>query len=59
MYDFHHNFIKKDFDAKLIFTDTDSLTYETKYAYEEFFKNKSSVKQILLVHFFCLYTFRF
>ena len=30
MYDFHHNFIKKDFDAKLIFTDTDSLTYETK-----------------------------
>ena len=29
MYDFHDNFIKKYFDAQL-FTDTDSLTYETK-----------------------------
>ena len=25
MYDFHYNFIKKNFDAKLLFTDTDSL----------------------------------
>ena len=30
MYDFHYNFIKKHFDAELLFTDTDSLTYETK-----------------------------
>ena len=28
MYVFHYNFIKKDFDAELLFTDTDSLTYE-------------------------------
>ena len=28
MYDFHYNFIKKNFDAKLLFTDADSLTYE-------------------------------
>ena len=28
MYDFHYNFIKKHFDAELLFTDTDSLTYE-------------------------------
>ena len=39
MYDFHYNFVKKHFDAELIFTDTDSLTYEIKWedVYEEFF----------------------
>ena len=30
MYDFHYSFIKKNFDGKLLFTDTDSLTYEIK-----------------------------
>ena len=30
MYDSHYNFIKKHFDAKLLFTDTDSFTYEIK-----------------------------
>ena len=30
MYDFHYRFIKKHFDAELLFTDTDSLTYELK-----------------------------
>ena len=42
MYDFHSNFIKKQFDAKLLFTDTDSLTHEIKSedVYEECFKNK-------------------
>ena len=30
MYDFHCNFIKKNFNAELLFTDTDSLTYEIK-----------------------------
>ena len=28
MYGFHYNFIKKDFYAELLFTDTDSLTYK-------------------------------
>ena len=28
MYDFHYNFTKKRFDAELLFTDTDSLTYQ-------------------------------
>ena len=40
MYDFHYNFIKKNFDAELFFTDTDSFTYEIKSenVYEESFK---------------------
>ena len=39
---FYYNLIKKDFDAKLFFTDTDSLTYEikSKDVHEEFFKWK-------------------
>ena len=42
MYDFHCNFIKKHFDPKLLFIDTDSLTYEIKSedVYEEFLKHK-------------------
>ena len=42
MYDFHYNFTKKHFDAELLFTDTDSLTYEIKSddVYEELFKHK-------------------
>ena len=38
MYDFYYNFIKKNFDAELLFTDTDSLTYEIKSEniYEKF-----------------------
>ena len=42
MYDFHNNFIKKNFDPELLFTDTDSLTYEMKSenVYEKFFQWK-------------------
>ena len=42
IYDFHHNFIKKNFNAELLFTDTDSLTDEikSKNVYEDFFKYK-------------------
>ena len=42
IYDFHYNFIKKNFNAELLFTETDSLTYEIKSenVYEEFFKWK-------------------
>ena len=47
MYDFHYNFIKKHVDANLLFTDTNSLTYEIKSkddVYEEFFKHKTAIK---------------
>ena len=39
---FHYNFIKKNFDAEWLFTDTDSLTYKIKSTdvYEEFYKWK-------------------
>ena len=42
MYDFHYNFIRKHFAAKLLFTDTDSLSYEkeSEDVYEKIFKHK-------------------
>ena len=42
MYDFHCNFVKINFDVELLFTDTDSLSYEikSKDIHEEFFKWK-------------------
>ena len=45
MYDFHYNYIKKKYNskAKLLFTDTDSLTYEieTEDVYKDFWKDKN------------------
>ena len=44
MYDFHYNYIKKEYGSreKLLFTDTDSLTYEieTEDVYKDLWKKK-------------------
>ena len=44
MYDFHYNYIKEKYEnkAKLLFTDTDSLTYEiqTDDVYQDFLNDK-------------------
>ena len=46
MYDFHYNFIKNHFDAKLLFTDTYSCTYEikSKDVYEHLFDFSNYLK---------------
>ena len=43
MYEFHYKDIKSKFDAKLLFTDTDSLVYEikTEDVYEDFYQDKN------------------
>ena len=50
MYDFHYNFIKKNFDAELLFTDTDSLAFEIKSenAYEEFVNGKICLTLVII-----------
>ena len=42
MYKFHYEYVKNKFDAKLLFTDTDSLVYEIKgkYVYDLSFQDR-------------------
>ena len=42
MYQFHYDYVSKKFDARLLFTDTDSLVYEIRggNVYEQCFNDK-------------------
>ena len=43
MYDFHYNYFKEKYDARLLYTDTDSLVYEIKGVddiYEKIYSDK-------------------
>ena len=42
LHEFHYKYIKSKFDAKLLFTDRDSLVYEIKTEdfYEDFYQDK-------------------
>ena len=50
MYDFHYNFIKKYFDAELLFTYTDSLSFEikSKGVYENFLSRKIYLTLVII-----------
>ena len=42
MYEFHYKFMKTKYNAKLLFTDTDSLVYEIKTdVYEDFYEDEN------------------
>ena len=43
IFEFHYKYIKTRFDAKLLFTDTDSLVYaiKTEDFYDEFYQDKN------------------
>ena len=42
MYELHYNYIKRKYNANLLFTDTDSKVYETETndVYEDFYEGK-------------------
>ena len=40
MYDFYYNFIKKNFDANLLFINTDNITYKIKSKDDVYEKHK-------------------
>ena len=52
MYEFHYKYIKSKFDAKLLFTDTNSLIYaiKTEDVYEDFYQDKYVCLTLVTIH---------
>ena len=52
MYEFHYKYIKSKFDAKLLFTDTNSLIYaiKTEDVYEDFYQDKYVCLILVTIH---------
>ena len=50
MYQFHYNYVLKKFDAKLLFTETDSFVYEIRggNVYKQCFKDKVPIMMIAI-----------
>ena len=50
MHESHYKYIKSKFDAKLLFTDTDSLVYEikTEDVYEDFYQGKNMLILVII-----------
>ena len=63
MYDFHYNYIKKKYGdrANLLFTDTDSLTYEIEAedVYKDFWNDKDTFDNYYLLTEFAFRTVRY
>ena len=54
MFKFHYKFIKRKYNDKLLFADTDSLVYDikTEYVYEDFYKIKICLILVIIHELF-------
>ena len=60
MYQFHYDCVLKTFNAKLLFTDTDSLVYEINdsNAYDQCFKDKHLFDLVDIQKILCIMIFQ-
>ena len=60
MYKFHYDYVLKTCNARLLFTDTDSLVYEVKdeSVYEQCFKDKKLFDLVDIQRILCIMIFQ-